>query len=228
MTSSGVKYEYYEANKEGKRQLENKVKIVSKDGSIKEAIVGVDAEVVIDSRQYQSFTFSGGLNINLDVFLSSIAPIFVLTGFPNYYSEETNFKSVSSMKVVNKYGILKRIIAYEEGASLTTENTVFDGETGAVLVSKTQNEFEDYIYSTTYPAHWVYEGMGQAYKNQGATMNIINTTNNGIKVVYNGINQNPELFLYHGDLIKLGNNLKNIGYITQVVFGKLWMKTDCL
>ncbi|MES2655515.1 MAG: hypothetical protein V4620_08000 [Bacteroidota bacterium] len=198
---SGMVYEYFETNQTGKRQLNNIVNIANQDGTIQQATVGVDAEVVIDSREFSSFSFSGGLDLNLDNMFISFVPLAILTGFPNYNSDETLFQSASSMKVVNKYGILKRTIAYEEGATLTTENTVFDGQTGEVLVSKTQNEFDDYIYNTTYPAHWAYEGMGPAYKNQGATLTIASASSTAFTIGGNS----PGLFLYHGDLIQWGS-----------------------
>lgn len=205
---SGVSYEYYETIKNGKRQLDNQVMVVNRDGSVEKATIGVDAEVVIDSREFNSSSFSSGIHLNLDFTAIAGMPLIAFTGFPNLSKESTQFRSAFSMKMVNKYGILKRTIAYEEGAALTTENTVFDAQTGEVLVSKTQNEFEDYIYNTTYPAHWVYEGMGQASINQGAELNIVptsSTTPNEFKVSFKGNTLNPELFFYHGDLLRMNN-----------------------
>lgn len=203
---SGVKYEYFEKEIDGKRRLENKVNVVNQEGKISQVVVGVDAEVVVDSREFNSTSFSGGISLNLDAFFISFVPAAVLTGFPNLSSENTEFKSASSMKMVNKYGILKKTIAFEEGATLETENTVFDAQTGEVLVTKSQNEFKDNIYNTSYPAHWVYDGMGQAYKNQGANIDIEPYNGSSFKVKFKNNTANPELFLSHGDLVKIGNS----------------------
>ena len=48
---SGVKYEYFEDNTSGQRRISNDVNVIYPNGNIQNATVGVDAEVVIDSRQ---------------------------------------------------------------------------------------------------------------------------------------------------------------------------------
>ena len=50
---------------------------------------------------------------------------------------------------------------------MRTQNLAWDAQTGQVLVTKTTNEFSDELYTLAYPAHWMYEGMGQAYRNIG-------------------------------------------------------------
>lgn len=227
---SGIEYEYYDNINNGKRQLDNMVTVVNRDGSVEKATIGVDAEVVVDSREFNSRSVSGGIGLNLNVSSASVFLMVTLSGFPSMNIESTQFRSACSMKMVNKYGILKRTIAYEEGAALTTENTVFDAQTGEVLVSKTQNEFEDYIYNTTYPAHWVYEGMGQASINQGAELNIVptsSTTPNEFKVSFKGNTLNPELFFYHGDLLRINNtNSMYWAYCDNNGGNKVWKIID--
>lgn len=50
------------------------------------------------------------------------------------------------------------------GASLATNNLVYDGLTGQVIVNETENEFHSSNYSTTIPAYWAYPEMGHASK----------------------------------------------------------------
>jgi len=48
---------------------------------------------------------------------------------------------------------------------VSTHNLIYDAETGHVVVTRTNNEFNQPVYSTTYPAWWAYDGMGPAYQN---------------------------------------------------------------
>jgi hypothetical protein len=205
---SGTRYEYFDKAYLNSRRLKNEVNVVEKDGKIKTGVIGQESEIVVDTRQFNSKSFSGGIELNLDVFMAGITPVPVLSGIPNLTMEDTWFQSGVSVKVINKYGIIKRISTFENGAKLNAENTVFDALTGEVVVSKVQNEFEDYHYNSTYPAHWVYEGMGPASINQGAILKLANV-NGYLKVNYLNSNVSPELFLYHGDQIQvLSTNAK--------------------
>src|SRR5206468_12715158 len=51
--------------------------------------------------------------------------------------------------------------------------------TGNVLLTRTQNEFDDPIYSFAYPAHWAYSGMGQAYQNLGTILSSFSSSSDG-------------------------------------------------
>jgi YD repeat-containing protein len=206
---SGVKYEYY-TDAQGKC-LSNKVQVVKPDGSISKGTIGVEAEVYSDSRQSESDSYSGGLNFNLDVTLPGPIPIPIPTGLPEFNAEFTDFKSVSIVKVVQTYGILKSTIAFENGASLSTENILFDAETGEVLLTKTQNEYDDHIYNSTYPAHWVYDAMGGAYKNSNLVVNIkpfpySGTNYHSFKVQIGATLFNPADYLANGDLVEYNSS----------------------
>jgi len=52
--------------------------------------------------------------------------------------------------VINRYGIRKNG-GYEQGATITTENILLDQETGEVLLTRTQNEFNDYVINIPIP-----------------------------------------------------------------------------
>ena len=202
---SGVKYEYYENISGGNRKLSNEIDVVYPNNSIEKATVGVDAEMFADSRQFESTHFSGGIQLNLDVFVVFIIPLPIPTGLPDVSFEYNNFQSGVVNKIVNRYGILKSTTAFEEGASLKTENILFDAETGEVVLTKTQNEFEDYLYNSTYPAHWVYEGMGQAYKNDGGIFTIEKSNSSTASFeVKNGFTYvHPSVFFVTGDVLRI-------------------------
>lgn len=210
---SGVTYEYFESSEGGKRRLSNELSVITPKNEIYKAVVGVDAEAFADSRQFENTSFSGGIALNIDY----TAPfLLVPTGYPDVSYEYNNFQSGVVNKIINRYGILKATTAFEEGASLRTENFLFDSETGEVLLTKTQNEFEDYIYNATYPAHWAYDRMGQTSKNEGAFFTKVIPDGVSFKVKVGGTNYAPEKYFVSGDLVKLINTTDNIT-------NKLWV-----
>ena len=147
------------------RRPDNKVVTIHPDGSVKEdETIGVDVDIVMDFREYKSTIETNGANGNLAVFMA-LAPIPVPTVIPTVSKEETQFRSAVTTKVINRYAILREVVAHDLGASVKTRNLAWDSETGNVLLTETTNEYDDKLYSLAYPAHWAYEGMAQGYKN---------------------------------------------------------------
>ena len=62
-----------------------------------------------------------------------------------------------------------------------------DAQTGQVVVTRTNNEFNQPVYSTIYPAWWAYDGMGPAYENT--------------EVRYSSSSTNPTLNFTNGLLV---------------------------
>src|SRR5690606_25428432 len=77
-------------------------------------------------------------------------------------------------KVINYHSILDSVVVIDKGSTVSTKNLVYDAETGDVIVNRTNNEFDQPVYSVNYPAHWAYSGMGSAYKNIDATYSNVN------------------------------------------------------
>lgn len=149
--------------------LNNLVKTVGKDGAIgAERLLGVDMEVWQDFREENSLTEGTGFSSNADGLWAGLIPIVLFLGKAILHKEDTRFRSAVTTKFVKRSGILSKVTKIQDGSTISTENLLWDQETGAVLATKTQNEFEDPIYQFNYPAHWVYDGMGMAYHNIGA------------------------------------------------------------
>ena len=174
---NGMEYKYH---LNGKGQLDNKVKVVKKDKSIKSSTMGVDVDFVIDSRQQKSVTEMKGVYLNFDGFLASIVPILIPDPLPSYKKETTLFRSIVAAKVIRKRGIVDEVIAYKNGAKLKTENLAFDAITGKPLVKRTEDKYGNYKYQTQIPAHHQYSGMGPAYQNSMASFEKIQVTNGEI------------------------------------------------
>ncbi len=157
-----------------KLHLKNEVTVLMPDGTIQyDKPVGKSIELMTDFRHQATNQGSGGALITIDI--SSIVPppipLPIPTVFPTISYENTQFRSVSTTKIVRRFGILESTTAQQYGSTVTTRNMVYDSETGEVLLTRTKNEFEDDIYNYTVPAHLVYDGMGPAYKNVGAVFN---------------------------------------------------------
>lgn len=104
--------------------------------------VGKSVDVMTDFR-HQS-TNLGSLGFLITVDLSSVIPpipVAIPTVFPSISYENTQFRSAVTTKVVRRFGIFASTTAYQYGSKVTTENLVFDSETGEVLLTRTANEF---------------------------------------------------------------------------------------
>lgn len=163
---SGVEYKYKVSATDSTR-LDNTVKVVYPDGSIQNKMIGIDYDVTVDSRNSHTYAGSVEFSGNLNGFWAILFPAAIGAIYPNFTESNMIFNSMSVTKVINRYGILDKTIAYDLGSKVSTENLLYDAETGGVLLTGTVNQYDDPIYSFTYPAHWVYEGMGLAYKNIG-------------------------------------------------------------
>jgi hypothetical protein len=165
---SQVRY-FYKTNPNNGKQLDNTVLSIGKDGVVAEAICGMDYDFVADMRQQETAMVSGGVNMNVAAFLAGIIPAVVPSIIPSWSSEHTRFRSVATTKVINRSGILVRTEATDAGGTATTENLAWDKETGELLLTKTYTNFDDAVFNFSYPAHWSYDRMGQAYRNVNAS-----------------------------------------------------------
>lgn len=168
---TGVTYNYFKDKND--KDLDNTVTALTrKRGTVnqyelKQVKLGEDIDFSIDSRQRNNTTTSVSVDLNLNTFQVFGIPIFPFTIFGTYKERNVDFKSLVSTKVVQQYGILKSIESFDHGAVTTTQNLVFDGETGGVLLSRTSNKFNDFSYTRKDPAYLAYEGMMPAYTNDG-------------------------------------------------------------
>lgn len=158
---------------QNKGRLNNSVKVIRPDGTIGFETIGVEVDVVHDLRENQSNSEIVGVNGNLANFLIAAFPVLAPMPIPDYGRTEDRFRSISTTKVINTFGLLEETIAYDAGATVYTKNLAWDQATGEVLVTETVDEFNDKYYTMNYPAHWVYDGMGQAARNIGMEGTII-------------------------------------------------------
>jgi hypothetical protein len=157
----------------GFRRLANTVMVMRPDGSIDTAaLIGKDVELMMDMRMQRTVTQAFNLPLNWDYFtVPFVPPFFLFTTLYNFSQREENmFRSAATTKIIQRYGILDSAIQVDKGSRISTQDLMYDSETGDVLLTRTQNEFNDPVFNFTYPSHWAYDGMGLAYKNIDAVL----------------------------------------------------------
>jgi hypothetical protein len=197
--------EYYykdQAYQADSRQLVNSATVVNKDGTVGTANIGITTDLVSDFRQSETYTNSIAVQMNLDEFMLLLYPVFVFTAWPNFTSENTQFRSVVTTKVVQRFGLLDSTVAKDLSSVVTTKNLAYDAETGDILLSRTATDYNDAVYSMSYPAHWYYDGMGQAYKNIGTRINLT------IGAAGTAAYPNASMYFAEGDEVSVNNSTK--------------------
>jgi hypothetical protein len=164
---SSVEYKYKSESitYEGElvKHLVNNVTTLSKNGEVKNnSRIGLQYDAVADFRKSLSQTVNGGIEFNVNFALPGIA---LPSGFFQLKYERTAMRSATFTKVIERFGLLDTTIATDDKSIVRTENLAYDSETGAVILTKTQTDFNDAIYNLTVPAHWYYDRMGQAFLN---------------------------------------------------------------
>lgn len=169
------KTEYFyktENSNNSSKKLSNLAWTIDPTGKVDQsAIIGKDVEIMMDMREQNSVSKGMNVSPNVDVFLPGgflPFPIFIPSLIPMPQSETNIFRSSATTKVIYRHGILDSIVQFEKGSIISTKNILFDSETGNVLLTRTQNEFNDPVYNFSYPSHWAYDEMGGAYKNINA------------------------------------------------------------
>ncbi|MEL6133813.1 MAG: hypothetical protein AAFR59_10665, partial [Bacteroidota bacterium] len=138
------------------------------DNQVGKGQLGQQMELVLDSREHLTKTRGGGLSGNADI--SVFPPAGTGIALPNITNEDKRFRSLVLTKLVNQTGIMDSIVVIDNGARVSTKHLAYDAQTGQPLISQVTNEYRDPLYSMSMPAHWTYDGMGQAFKNQGVTI----------------------------------------------------------
>ena len=209
---SSVEY-YYQSSPQviegiAANHLNNQVKVITPSGLVKEVTVGRTYEAVADFRENKSRMKSGNLGINLNYTMPFILVPMILGA--NYSESKNEFRSAVFAKTIERKGILHKTVVKDYDSKIETENLAYDTETGSVLLTSVNNNFRDTIYNFSYPAHWIYKGMGQAYKNLGYTSTSTKTFTDGYSTGFTDDN------LFEGDevmIVKAGNYLK--GWVTE-------------
>jgi hypothetical protein len=221
-------YKVENPNPENKK-LSNLVYAIRPDGTIDtSALIGKDVELMVDMREQLSISNGYNINLNADAFSIPSPPfLFVIPSLLNLAQREENqFRSVATVKIINRYGILDSVIHIDKGSKVSTKDVLYDSETGDALLTKTQNEFNDPVYNFSYPSHWAYDGMGMAYRNVGLQLNHITIRSGKIT---SGLNVADTTLFASGDEIIVAGKIPttevsgcNVPYSTFPAYDKIW------
>ncbi|MCX6317419.1 MAG: PA14 domain-containing protein [Bacteroidetes bacterium] len=151
---------------ENEYTFNNVVPMLTEPGApVINGVMGKEIEVMTDFREHNTRAVTFNLNINLNVNVWNGFPVPVPSIVPPVHFAETGYRSAAVMKVVHTFGILEKVKHIDKGSEVSTKDLAYDAETGNVLVTETNNEFNKPVYSFNYPAYWAYKGMQGAWKN---------------------------------------------------------------
>jgi hypothetical protein len=173
-------YYHYKSSGTEQMALENTVPTLQPDGTVKNETVGEEFEMYHDMREQVTENSGVSINVNLDILFFLIIVVPIPTFIPIIQNSHSGYEAASTIKVINRYAILDKVTTIENGSTMSSENALWDAMTGQVLMTKTQNGFDDPLYSFTLPAYMVNEyekGMGAAYRNTGIVFNSVTVSN---------------------------------------------------
>lgn len=165
-------------------KVKSEVDALLPDGSTKTMLLGVDYDLYMDVRKTESYSNTGAGNFNVDMLgvTPFIFPLF--TFIPTINSDKNIVNLTATNKIVWRKGILEQTIVRDENSIITTKNLNYDVVTGAPLLTRIENNYNDYVYNYTIPAYWKYGGMGPAYLNLDLKFQakMVKQANNSYKV----------------------------------------------
>jgi len=192
--ASETSYYYGTSTKTVPMKLKNEVAVVNKYGVVEQnKVIGRDIEFFTDFREQESINDGQTYNVGADVIPAFNIPL-PIPHFPiNNNSEYKLFRSACAVKVSQTFGIIDSVVKVVNGSHIRTENLAFDGATGQPVVTRTQNEFNQDIYSLSIPAYWAYKGMGPASQNVGMMISGVTTS------AFGELASNMSSYLQKGD-----------------------------
>lgn len=192
---SSSEYLYNTTEEGGIQRIRNVVDVVDTKGNItKDQVIGREIEMFADMRQSEMNNRGKSINIGIDVlpFGPYALPI---PHFPWGKNEDHRlFRSASVVKTIQYYGVIASVIKKINGSSVTAANLLYDKLTGEPVLTQSNNEFDDPVYSINIPAYWIYTQMGPAYQNLGLLMKDFQISQGVIPATYiNSLSPGDEL-----------------------------------
>src|SRR6218665_969631 len=185
----------------GENGLDEKFDFVhaSAGGEVKPGNMGVDVEIMSDTREFSVKSRGTEYQGQVDVITIGL-PVPIFTAYAVDSRNKNTYRAVTTTKTVSYHAVLDSVLVIDKGSAVSTRNLVYDAETGAVVVNRTNNEFNQPVYSVNYPAYWAYTGMGLAYKNIDAVFSNVKFRDG--KIVGGGV---PESAFESGDELLITN-----------------------
>lgn len=201
---SNTQYEYYE--------LGEKIPMIDRKGHIENESVAQEFDIHLDSRYIhdESKFKMAGLTVG---FTWSIPPKISLSPFYTQNSRERGFYSLNLLKHINYSAVVKSAKTTYMASENTASSLMYDKYTGEIVLSSLDDEFNDRLYSLTYPSHWAYPNLREVQSSYPAnSTGTLNSTSGLLSATYD-----LSEFYAPGDLIELSNGSStSTGYILSI------------
>jgi hypothetical protein len=168
---SGSTYYYKQSSPgvNGKSVLDNNVKTIDRNLVVDNEVIAREIDLTTDLRENVGNSINTGFSFWFNIGACLSSPV----GFDlNIGLQTVGFRSAVMTKVVQQYGVLERVETLSNKAKSSMENLLWDRNTGAVVLTKTSNDYDKPIYSFNYPAYWMYDNMGNTFRRQNLTIKI--------------------------------------------------------
>ena len=190
----------YKTNPDG--SLDNVSTVINpRTLAVDQKTIGVDCDYYVDANQQISAQEGGGAQLNLEIFSASFIPFPLFIPVPVINQFYTEFRSHAITKFITRVGLLDHVISRKYGAFQAMKNLAYDGESGRIILTELDNEFDKKYYNLDIPAYWAYNGMSHASKNQGLKLKnvLISESSFSLPNAQSFYEEGDELLLYRND-----------------------------
>lgn len=142
-------YKYYNQGEQ--------IPMMNREASIGIEYTAMEYDVHADNKYMTDETKIRNFGLAVSFTLPTFIPYFKPTFYKN--TREAGYFSSCLIKHFNQSAILKGIETEYLGSINKAENLVYDRFTGNVLLSSLTDEFNDKLYSMSYPSHWYYQNL---------------------------------------------------------------------
>lgn len=181
--------------------LGDKVKMIDRSGVSTLESVAQEIDIHADSRKVEnSFEHTEvGISVGIKYFTGNPVPLIIPMPIIAHTKRTQIFNSHALIKHVNQTAIVRSIETEYLGSINTAENLLYDKFSGNVILSALKDEYEDKLYSLSYPSHWFYKELREISNSQNAVVTTTVSTTGALTAT--GIDEE----LSPGDQVQLLN-----------------------
>lgn len=180
---SSTEYVYAATEEGGHMRLNNKVNVVDNTGNIiNDQVIGREVDIFTDMRESVTSSKGNSLTPGVDVVPVLFAYLFLPHVYGGKNDEYRRFRSSCVVKTIQYYGVMTGVIKKLNGAQTTSSHVLFDKYTGEPVLTVSENEFKDPVYTLSLPAYWIYDHMGMAYQTAGMVFDGFKVDDNAVPV----------------------------------------------
>ena len=152
-------------------KLDEKVNTINRHGSVSKENIAMEYDIHSDSRFSTNYSISSNFGLDFRFTIVGFAPIS-FSPVLNLTQRSEGFYSHTLVKHINRSAVVKRIETEYLNSINTAQNLMYDRYTGSVVLSSLQDEYEDELYSLSYPSHWYEEELRDVYSTINAPQSL--------------------------------------------------------